>query len=236
MVGRNVSQGVTKRRGKPRALDPANSLLVHDVKNLSFRLGTLLRNLENHYEDPLFKQSVIDVITDSVDQMDRIVRRCRDRGGEIIVKVPVDLNEILNGIVNGLPRHYHKQILIEEHYSRIPKIWGDVEYLGGAFAIIIQNALESIEEEGGGVSISTGPVTTRSGRRRVVVTISDTGSGMSKEFVRSRLFSPFATTKENGLGMGMYTCQRIVALHDGAIRVSSREGRGTTFRVSFKPG
>ena len=48
-------------RKNTEGLEPANSLLVHDVKNLSFRLGALLQNLDTHYEDPLFKKSIRDV-------------------------------------------------------------------------------------------------------------------------------------------------------------------------------
>lgn len=215
---------------------PANSMLVHDVKNLSFRLGTLLQNLQNHYEDPLFKQSVVDVLTDTVDQMDRIVRRCRERKNDILIKVPLNLNEILHDNVESLPRQARRRLFIEERYARIPKIWGDAEYLDRAFAIILQNAVEAMEEEEGGrLGISTETVVTRAGARFAVVSISDTGCGMSIDFIRTALFAPFATTKEHGLGMGMYTCRRILDLHEGEIRVRSREGQGTRFRIRFRP-
>ncbi|MFQ5876902.1 MAG: ATP-binding protein [Acidobacteriota bacterium] len=225
-----------RRRNRPRALDPSSSLLLHDVKNLSFRLGALLRNLEDHYEDPLFRKSVIEVLSDTIDQMDRIVRRSRDRSGQVLVKFPLDLNEILSGVVERLPRQTRHRLLIEERYSRIPKIWGDMEYLRDAFAIVVQNAVEAIRGADGRLRIATRVIMTRAGRRRVVVSISDTGCGMSREFVRTTLFSPFATTKEHGLGMGLYTCRNIIAMHDGAISVSSREGHGTTFRFSFRAG
>ena len=222
------------RHGGRAGIDPANSMLVHDVKNLSFRLGTLLRNLENNYEDPLFKQSVVDVLSDTVDQMDRIVRRSRDRRGDILIKVPLDLNEVLHRCVESLPRQERRRLLIEESYSRIPKIWADAEYIENAFGIILQNAVEAMDEERGRLSVETESVTTRSGKRFATVSFSDTGCGMSPEFIRTVLFAPFATTKETGLGMGMYTCRRIVELHDGSIRVLSREGRGTTFRIRFR--
>ena len=222
-------------RKKTEGLEPANSLLVHDVKNLSFRLGALLQNLDTHYEDPLFKKSVVDILTDTVKQMDKIVRRCRDRRGEIIVKMPLDLNEILNELINSLPTHFRKPngMMIVENYSRLPKIWGDPEFLQDAFAILIQNALEAMEEEGGRLTLTTGYRTTATGKRKVFVKIADTGLGISREFLSDGLFSPFVSTKETGLGMGLYTCRNIISLHEGTINVYSRGGRGTTFRVAF---
>jgi signal transduction histidine kinase len=217
------------------AIVPANSLMLHDIKNLAFRLGALLQNLEVNYEDPLFKKSVVEILDDTVRRMDRIVRRCRDRRGEVIVKVPVDLNEILIEIVEHLPRRprNEKEVFIEERYSRLPKIWGDPEFLREAFAIIVQNALEAMQDRGGRLTLSTGTAASRAGRRRIVVRVADTGCGMSPEFIDNGLFAPFVSTKEDGLGMGLYACRKIIALHDGTIRVSSREGRGTTFRLSF---
>ncbi len=224
-----------RQRNRGDAFASANSLLVHDIKNLSFRLGALLQNLQKHYDDPLFKKSVVDILDDTVDKMDRMVRRCRDRRDGVIIKYPVDLNEILDRIIGGIPEEEHNErgILIEARYGRIPKIWGDPDFLGEAFAIIIQNGLEAIEEEKGKVTLETRSTTTRSGKRMVVVRISDTGCGMEPEFIRKCVFSPFCTTKADGLGMGLYACKKIVTLHEGSIRVSSRVGRGTMFLIAF---
>jgi len=223
------------QKTRQAAPDPANSLLVHDIKNLSFRLGALLHNLESNYDDPQFKKSVVEILADTVKRMDRIVRSCLHRKGDVIIKVPVDLNEILNEIVESLSRSSRlgPQIFIDERYTRRSRIWGDPEFLREAFAIIIQNALEAMEKGGGRLALSTRSYVTRTGKRNVLALIADTGCGMLPEFVRNGLFAPFVTTKENGLGMGLYACRRIIALHEGRIGVSSRPGRGTTFRVSF---
>ena len=227
-----------KARDRTRAetFSSAGSLLVHDIKNLSFRLGALLQNVQNNYEDPLFRDSVVEILSDTVEKMDQMVRRCRDRRDGVIIKYPIDLNEILDRIVEGIPERSGGQetgVFIEARYGRVPKIWGDPEFLGEALAIIIQNGLEAMEEGKGNLILETSCSDTRSGRKRVTVRIADTGCGMQPEFVRSRLFAPFVTTKQNGLGMGLYACQKIIALHEGTIRVSSRVGRGTTFRISF---
>ena len=66
----------------------------------------------------------------------------------------------------------------------------------------------------------------------VTLTVSDTGHGMNEE-VQKKLFEPFFTTKEKGqgTGMGLAVAYGIVKAHHGAITVSSKPGRGSTFTV-----
>ena len=67
---------------------------------------------------------------------------------------------------------------------------------------------------------------------RLEISVADNGRGMTEEYVRTRLFRPFATTKTNGLGIGLAQCRAIVEAHGGRIDVRSRPGEGTTFVVS----
>jgi signal transduction histidine kinase len=54
---------------------------------------------------------------------------------------------------------------------------------------------------------------------------------MTKQFIDTRLFRPFATTKRTGIGLGLYTCREVIKASGGTIDVDSVEGAGTTFRV-----
>ncbi|HEX6715725.1 MAG TPA: ATP-binding protein, partial [Pyrinomonadaceae bacterium] len=60
---------------------------------------------------------------------------------------------------------------------------------------------------------------------------SDTGHGMSRHFIDTRLFRPFSTTKKTGIGLGLYTCREVIQASGGSIETDSVEGAGTTFRV-----
>jgi len=68
--------------------------------------------------------------------------------------------------------------------------------------------------------------------KKLVLEVSDTGSGMDAETV-SHIFEPFYSTKFVGRGMGLAAVRGIVESHDGLIRVASEVGRGTTFSLTF---
>ncbi|MFA5701256.1 MAG: ATP-binding protein, partial [Desulfuromonas sp.] len=63
------------------------------------------------------------------------------------------------------------------------------------------------------------------------IRVIDSGVGMSAEFIRTRLFKPFETTKQKGMGIGLYQCRQIIEGHGGHIEVQSEPGLGTTFTL-----
>lgn len=71
-------------------------------------------------------------------------------------------------------------------------------------------------------------------RRNILVEVKDSGCGIKKEHL-DRLFTPFFTTKEEvmGVGLGLSVSYGIVERHGGRIEVKSREGKGTTFKVTL---
>src|ERR1044071_8901734 len=92
---------------------------------------------------------------------------------------------------------------------------------------MIYNAIDAMPS-GGEVRVST-----QENRERVVVQITDTGTGMTPE-VKQRLFDPFFTTKgKAGTGMGLAVSFGIIRRHEGSIEVDSEPGRGTTFKISL---
>jgi signal transduction histidine kinase len=92
---------------------------------------------------------------------------------------------------------------------------------------LVLNALEAMTDRGGTLTIEAGQ--TENGTP--TFSVSDTGSGMSRSFIDTRLFRPFSTTKKTGIGLGLYTCREVIKASGGTIEVDSVEGAGTTFRV-----
>ncbi len=73
---------------------------------------------------------------------------------------------------------------------------------------------------------------TRQYNSTVILEVSDTGQGLTKEEC-DRLFTPYYTTKRHGTGLGLAIVQSVVSDHGGAITVESQPGRGTTFRIEL---
>src|SRR6185436_19438132 len=94
-----------------------------------------------------------------------------------------------------------------------------------ALGHIVQNAIDA--------SDNSEPIDLIIGRRglEAIVEVIDRGCGMSAEFIRSRLFHPFSSTKEGGFGIGAFEARSIVAGLGGRLEVQSREGEGSRFTI-----
>ncbi|MBI2204709.1 MAG: response regulator [Candidatus Rokubacteria bacterium] len=110
----------------------------------------------------------------------------------------------------------------------VPPIYGRPAALTELLTNLILNALDAMPE-GGRVAIATSP----GDGRTVVLTVSDSGVGMSED-VQRRIFEPFFSTKgEAGSGLGLAMAYSIVRRHGGDIGVDSAPGRGATFRITL---
>ncbi len=106
------------------------------------------------------------------------------------------------------------------------RILGDEEQIQQVMLNLILNALDAMPE-GGSLSVKVSRE-----ENRITASVRDTGCGISPEALKL-LFTPFHTTKKNGVGLGLIVTQEIVKQHGGEIKVESEEGRGTQFSVIF---
>jgi signal transduction histidine kinase len=215
-------------------------VLVHDIKNMGFRLQMLLSNVDEHYGDPEFKRAVEELLRTTVERLDGMVERFSAHEDALLIKVALDLNSVIREVVSGTTRREPDsasagQPTLSLALGVIPEIWGDPYYLRDALWSLIDNAIEATPV-GGKVLVRSFADVSRKPNRSVVEII-DNGSGMSQEFLRDRLFKPFQTTKPQGVGLGLSTAAEIIRFHEGTINVMSRAGQpgGTVVRVIF-PG
>jgi signal transduction histidine kinase len=110
-----------------------------------------------------------------------------------------------------------------------PRIAADPVALRRIIENLTINALESLEDGTGQVSIKTSIEGTGS-ERRISITVADTGSGI-EEAALEHIFEDFYSTKQRGTGLGLSIVRRLVADMGGRIRVQSERGKGTSFRV-----
>jgi signal transduction histidine kinase len=207
----------------------ADSVIVHDMKNLAFRLSALLQNMDENYENPLFKNSMMDVLGDTIRKMETIVKRFRENQQQVIVKLKVDVNQMLKELAPAIVSKANSRIASELEFADVPLLWADPYYLQNAFTSLLENSIDAMPD-GGTLGVRTRFLTRRK-KGKVIIEVSDTGAGMSKSFMENTLFHPFMSTKEKGLGLGLFTCQQIVQLHQGSIEVESAPNSGSIFRI-----
>ena len=104
----------------------------------------------------------------------------------------------------------------------------DAAALEQAVGHLLQNALDA--SSGTPVAVRVGGAA-----ERVTIAIADKGVGMDGDFIRNRLFQPFASTKSGGFGIGAFEAQSLIAAMGGQLSVDSRQGHGTTFTINL-PG
>ena len=143
---------------------------------------------------------------------------------------PVQVLPILKSSLKLAWNRIQHRARLEESHAPLPAVTAEAGRLGQVFLNLLLNAADAIPE--GHSEENLIRVVTREAEQHVVVEISDTGEGISKERL-ARIFDPFFTTKPigSGTGLGLFICQGIVASFGGAIEVESQLGGGSTFRV-----
>lgn len=133
---------------------------------------------------------------------------------------PIQLSELLDGVVTLIDETLAKsrrRIRVEHGFEG--QIEGFPAELRQVFTNVIKNAVEATSD-GGSIRIFSVPAE-EDGRNGVLVHISDNGVGIPEQ-MKSKLFTPFATTKEeSGSGLGLWVSRSIVERHEGSMRVSS---------------
>jgi signal transduction histidine kinase len=139
---------------------------------------------------------------------------------------PVDLRDVVQsvlGLVRGRLEKQRVKVDLQLPLDRVV-LTADGTQLQQVLVNLTLNALDAMPE-GGTLSLTMRPA--RSG---VLVEVADTGSGIAPQ-VRGRLFQPFVSNKETGLGLGLVISRRIVEDHGGQLVAADRPGGGAVFKI-----
>ena len=148
------------------------------------------------------------------------------------VPEPVDVQEVIAETLESLNGAF--PVPVEMACERVPPVLIVREQLQQVLLNLILNAGQAIRGNGAHVGAPGAAIriTTQQVNGFVVVTVADTGPGIEPEKLRT-LFQPFRTTKEGGLGIGLFQCKRILEAHRGTIHIESEVGRGTRVRIEL---
>ncbi len=159
------------------------------------------------------------------------------------LRQPVDLKLLIDEMAPLLRISISKKASLSfDLADELPAVEGDPSQIRQVIMNLTTNASESLNEQSGVISISAGlleadhayleqtDATDLAEGPYVYIEVSDTGCGISEE-TRQHIYDPAFTTKNPGRGLGLAAVQGIVREHEGAIKLDSVTGRGTTFKV-----
>ncbi len=239
-------EDVTERRQIQSALLQAEKLavagkmaaaLAHEINNPLQTVIGCLGLAEETLADGGSIERYLQVAGDELMRAARIVSQLRElnRPPASVDKSAVDLNGLLERVMLLIRKVCLEQKIevIWRPKTGLPMVHGGPDQLHQVFLNLALNAVESMPH-GGRLEFRV-EQTPAIGMLRVMV--KDSGRGMAEEIL-PHIFSPFFTTKQDGMGLGLYVTSNIVKEHGGQIEVESRSGEGTCFQVTlpYLPG
>lgn len=199
-----------------------SAFVVHDLKNIITQLSLMVKNADRHWDKPEFQQDMLMTVQNSVERMRQLMLQLRAGATPVPGTFGVKLGAIIERICAAKQPNFPnlsfelKRTLISRgHEERVERVIGHV----------IQNAIDATSQDG------KVRVLLDQEEGMAMLQIEDTGHGMSQEFIRERLFKPFQSTKEAGMGIGAYESYQYVQELGGRLSVDSVEGQGTKVRL-----
>jgi putative PEP-CTERM system histidine kinase len=202
------------------AVNRISAVLMHDLRHLIQEQALVVENAARHRGNPEFFDDAILTIESSVRRMTRL------------------MDELRSGMLAEQAQHVELAELVREVgrrcRDRLPIPQSGVLERGIEVVLNRERMLQILEHLVRNAQDATSPdgritLTVQRAGQRVVIEVADTGIGMDADFIRSRLFNPFETTKgQRGMGIGAYEAREFIRKCGGNIEVESAPGKGTT--------
>ncbi len=206
--------------------------IAHEVRNPLTNLNLALDQLKD--EMPSDNESVklySDIIERNANRIEQLIGEMlsSSKPRELNLEL-VDVNELVEDALQlTIDRLNLNQMKLEREFTPdLPRIFVDREKIKIAIVNIVVNATEAMQPERGVLRIATEH---KPGMLNLV--ISDNGKGIPFDDIE-KLFDPFFTAKQGGMGLGLTSTKNILDSHSAQIDVSSTVGAGTSFTITFK--
>ncbi|HWP49005.1 MAG TPA: ATP-binding protein [Candidatus Limnocylindrales bacterium] len=213
--------------------------IAHEIKN---PLGSIIGASQLLYEEVKNNPELAEYLKVVIKEAERVNRLIEDllsltKPTRLNFK-KVNIHEILKNILLLESASSTKIIFQEEYDPSLPEILADREKLTQVFLNLIHNGIEAMSGQGIiklVTRVSTDCYISRTGpekrsRPMIVVEIHDQGEGIPEDAIE-KLFTPFYTTKPKGVGLGLAISHKIIEEHEGFIKVESKIGKGSIFKV-----
>jgi len=240
---RNLEERL-RRADRLAALGTMAAGIAHDIRNPLTSILIFSQLMSLHHDDPDIRAKFDRVVPRELERVQAVIEEMMELARPTSLNLePTNLNEVLMQVLEMFEGQVTDQgIKVAQEFGQdLPFCLSDRKRLHRCFSNIIANGIQAMTG-GGDLAVHTSLVPTYSSAPAVAagagvpigpairVVIADTGQGIPPDRL-SRIFDPFYTTKEKGLGLGMAIVHRIVEDHRGNIDVQSQVGLGTTFTI-----
>jgi len=216
------------RSDKLAALGQLAAGIAHEIRNPLTSINILIHSLTETYPCGNSSREDLKVIAEEINRINEIV----DQFLRFAKPAPPFLEkaEVLSIVEETLqllrPQIEKQRILVHKEFQPLPPVLMDRKQMKQAILNLLLNAVQAMPK--GGHLALKGHIPEED--RRVQLFIQDSGVGIPGEDI-GKLFDPFFSTKEGGMGLGLSIAHRIIDQHDGKIEVESAPGKGTLFTV-----
>jgi putative PEP-CTERM system histidine kinase len=232
-MGRHVAliltqQDSERRLGEVRQFEAYHRLtafMMHDLKNIVAQLNLVVSNSVKHRHNPEFVDDSFATVANTAERMTQLIGQLSGKQFTNATR-PVDLNELLQKTVLRCQDRDPKPLV--HAVSAQLMTMADAARLSSVIEHVVRNAQDASKPDGViEVSLST------EGNRHIIQ-VRDFGAGMTAEFLRTRLFRPFDSTKgSKGMGVGAYQVMEYVRSLGGDVEVQSSPHEGTHFFIKL---
>ena len=203
--------------------------LAHELKNPLITIGGFAGRLIKSLPVDAREHHYADVIVSEVSRLEKMLTEILAFSRKpTICFSTCDLEEIVRDCLASCATTFEDHNIKVSLISDVPPLTvsGDAHQLKQVFLNLVLNSCDAMPE-GGGLALTI--ERTHLDRKSVIVTVEDTGGGISKE-MQSQIFNPFFTTKHHGTGLGLSIANRIIINHFGSIETHNNE-QGAVFTI-----
>ena len=203
---------------KFEAFSRMSAFVVHDLKNIVTQLSLMMKNAKRLQGNPEFQADMLMTVENSLERMRQLMLQLRGSTTPGNASAGVNLATIADRLASdALGRGRALTLDVSPNvYTR-----GQAERVERIIGHLVHNALDATDAQGR-VWLKVDRFASHAR-----VEVGDNGQGMTEEFVQTRLFKPFQTTKASGMGIGTYESFQYVQELGGKLSVDSQVGKGT---------
>ncbi len=199
--------------------------IAHEIRNPLGTISAVSQLYISKYKLDKEQKELFEIILRNCEDTDKVIRELIDFTNPH--EISLELKDICKVIDNFLKHLYavsviHKVNLIKNCPKKLPQILIDEKWLESALSNCFTNALDSMPD-GGDLTVTVFP---DHKNNEIIVTLLDTGVGISKENL-DKIFDPFFTTKQDGIGLGLFLVHQIITAHNGRLNIESEAGKDT---------